>query len=82
MNGLPQGERVRAALDDLLGWPPIARSPQLAKFLGYIVSATLEGRDSQIKAYSIAVDVFGRPASFDPQRPNCAGAGAPAESPT
>jgi tetratricopeptide (TPR) repeat protein len=67
MNGLPQGEQVRAALEELLSWPPIARSPQLGKFLSYIVTTTLEGQDAQIKAYSIAVDVFGRPATFDPQ---------------
>lgn len=67
MNGLPRNDRIRAALDDLLSWPPIARSPQLAKFLSYIVTTTLEGNEAQIKAYSIAVDVFGRPAAFDPQ---------------
>ena len=67
MNGLPQGEQVRAALEEILSWPPIARSPQLGKFLSYIVTTTLEGQDAQIKAYSIAVDVFGRPATFDPQ---------------
>jgi hypothetical protein len=67
MDGSPHGGKIRAALEELLNWPPIARSPQLAKFLTYIVTATLEGQDAQIKAYSIAVDVFGRPASFDPQ---------------
>jgi tetratricopeptide (TPR) repeat protein len=66
MDGLP-ADRVQAALDELLGWPPLARSPQLAKFLSYIVSATLGGDGANIKAYSIAVDVFGRPPSFDPQ---------------
>ena len=64
--GFP-ADRVQAALDDLLGWPPIARSPQLASFLSYIVGKKLAGEDSGIKAYSIAVDVFGRPPSFDPQ---------------
>jgi len=59
--------QVRAALEELLGWPEIARSPQLAQFLRYIVEARLEGRESAVKAYSIAVDVFGRPADFDPQ---------------
>jgi TolB-like protein len=67
MDGLPNNDRIRGALEDLLGWPPIARSPQLARFLSYIVNTTLEGNEAQIKAYSIAVDVFGRPATFDPQ---------------
>ena len=43
------------------------RSPQLAGFLQYVVEKTLAGDEAAIKAYSIAVDVFGRPHSFDPQ---------------
>ena len=43
------------------------RSPQLSKFLNHIVEAKLRGDEAGIKAYSIAVDVFGRPATFDPQ---------------
>lgn len=58
---------VEAALEQLLSWPGLSRSPQLAKFLNYIVRAKLTGDEASIKAYSIAVDVFGRPPSFDPQ---------------
>ena len=58
---------VKRALDRLLAWPDIARSPQLAKFLSYIVERRLNGDAQTIKAYSIAVDVFGRPPDFDPQ---------------
>ncbi|WIJ26238.1 tetratricopeptide repeat protein [Devosia sp. RR2S18] len=58
---------VAEALERVLAQPEIARSPQLAQFLSYIVSRTLEGQSPAIKAYSIAVDVFGRPADFDPQ---------------
>ena len=60
-------ERVRAALDEVLGWQGISRSPQLAELLRYVVERTLAGDSANIKAYSIAVDVFGRPADFDPQ---------------
>ncbi len=63
----PSAEQVHRALEDLLGWQEIARSPQLARFLSYIVEKRLSGEDGAIKAYSIAVDVFGRPPSFDPQ---------------
>ncbi|MEO8684188.1 MAG: hypothetical protein ABI414_05025 [Devosia sp.] len=45
----------------------MARSPQLGRFLDYIVRRTLQGDEQAIKAYSIAVDVFGRPPDFDPQ---------------
>lgn len=58
---------VEAALEQLTSWPGLSRSPQLAKFLNYIVKAKLRGDEGAIKAYSIAVDVFGRPQSFDPQ---------------
>lgn len=37
------------------------------RFLRYVVEETLSGRGDRIKAYSIAVEVFGRDASFDPQ---------------
>ncbi|KRA50335.1 hypothetical protein [Devosia sp. Root635] len=63
----PQREAILTALERLLAWPEIARSPQLGRFLGYIVQRTLEGSEQSIKAYSIAVDVFGRTADFDPQ---------------
>ena len=60
-------EGVKRALERLLAWPDIARSPQLANFLSYIVDRRLSGDAQSIKAYSIAVDVFGRSPDFDPQ---------------
>ncbi len=60
-------QEVLAALDRLSAWPEMARSPQLTRFLDYIVRRQLDGDAQSIKAYSIAVDVFGRPADFDPQ---------------
>jgi len=63
----PSAAQVRAALEELLGWPGISRSPQLSELLRYVVERTLSGDEGAIKAYSIAVDVFGRPATFDPQ---------------
>ncbi|HEX4298380.1 MAG TPA: hypothetical protein VHZ56_10185, partial [Devosia sp.] len=63
----PSPALVRAALDELLAWQGIARSPQLSQLLRYVVEKALSGDGGSIKAYSIAVDVFGRPATFDPQ---------------
>ncbi|SMQ72042.1 Tfp pilus assembly protein PilF [Devosia lucknowensis] len=60
-------DRIDQALERLLSWPEVARSPQLARFLGYIVERRLSGDTQSIKAYSIAVDVFGRSPDFDPQ---------------
>ena len=65
--GEPSREAVETALADLLTWPGLARSPQLSRFLNHIVQAKLRGDEGSIKAYSIAVDVFGRPPTFDPQ---------------
>ena len=62
-----QGEAILAALERLLAWPEMVRSPQLGRFLDYIVRRTLAGDEQAIKAYAIAVDVFGRAADFDPQ---------------
>lgn len=64
---MPPRAEIEAALARIQEWPGLARSPQLAKFLNYIVTARLEGNEAGIKAYAIAVDVFGRPQSFDPQ---------------
>ncbi|WP_417585218.1 hypothetical protein [Pelagibacterium sp.] len=58
---------ARQALNELLAWPPMARSPRLSAFLTYVVEAALAGREGSVKAYSIAVDVFGRSETFDPQ---------------
>lgn len=63
----PETAQVRAALEELLGWQGISRSPQISELLRYVVDKTLAGEGASIKAYSIAVDVLGRPADFDPQ---------------
>lgn len=60
-------DAVLAALDRITAWSEMARSPQLTRFLDYIVRKRLDGDTQSVKAYSIAVDVFGRPANFDPQ---------------
>jgi len=36
------------------------------EFLRYVTAETLDGRGAEIKAYSIACNVYGRPPSFDP----------------
>lgn len=64
---VPSREEIEEELVRVIASPGLARSPQLAKFLRYIVEAKLAGNEAGIKAYAVAVDVFGRPASFDPQ---------------
>ena len=58
-------EKERAALQAVLQSALFVRSPTLAHLLSYLCEKTLAGEGDQIKEYSIAVDVFARPDSFD-----------------
>src|SRR5690242_3442758 len=44
-----------------------ARADRLARFLKFVVEETLAGRGERLKEYCIAIEVFGRPPSYDPQ---------------
>ncbi|WP_150496546.1 hypothetical protein [Roseibium aquae] len=55
-----------SALNRILSSPEFKPVPQLRTFLEYIVLAKLEGRENEIKGYSIAVNALGRDPSFDP----------------
>jgi tetratricopeptide (TPR) repeat protein len=58
-------ERAREELETLLSEPLFHCSERNKKFLRFISEELFAGRESALKAYSIAVDVFGRPPSFD-----------------
>jgi len=58
---------VRAALAGVLRSGPLARSPQLQRFLAFLVDETLAGRGDRLKEYVIGLEVFSRPASYDPR---------------
>ena len=55
------------ALERVTANPALAKSPQLANFLSFIVKETLAGRGDRLKAYTIATDGLGRDGNFDPQ---------------
>jgi malectin (di-glucose binding ER protein) len=61
----PAIEEARAELQQVLQAPSFARSPGLSRLLSYLCEKALAGEIDQIKEYSIALDVFGRPDSFD-----------------
>ena len=63
----PDPEAVREQLEKILGSDGFKTSEKLSRFLRYIVEETLAGRAGQLKAYTIAVEVFGRELDFDPQ---------------
>ncbi|RUU26053.1 MAG: hypothetical protein EOS21_06165 [Mesorhizobium sp.] len=60
-------EDCRAQLALILNSADFDATGRERRFLSHVVEETLEGRGDRIKAYSIAVEVFGRDMSFDPQ---------------
>lgn len=57
---------AQAEIDRLLADPRFQSPERNRSFLRFIATEFFEGRAEAIKAYAIAVDVFGRPANFDP----------------
>ena len=55
---------IREQLDRILHSGPFQQSPRRQRFLEYIVNETLAGRS--VKGYDVALEVFGRPETFDP----------------
>ncbi|MFD2258241.1 hypothetical protein [Chelativorans composti] len=53
------------ALDRILSSKHFRASERNKQFLKFVVEETVAGRASRIKAFTVAVDVFGRDASFD-----------------
>ena len=62
----PTSREINAQLELILQSREFATSERLKSFLVYVVSETLAGRGEQIKAYSVAVDVFDLGLDFDP----------------
>jgi hypothetical protein len=67
-SGSPTGDRYRAELAAVLASDVFRRSPKLSRLLAYLCDKNLQGRESEITEYSIALDVLGRDAKFDPQQ--------------
>lgn len=59
-------EEARAELVRLLSDPQFHCTDRNRRFLQFVSEELFEGRQVAIKAYTIAVDVFGRPPDFDP----------------
>ena len=63
----PKPEAIRAQLERILDSAEFKASDKQRKFLSFVVYETLKDRASQLKGYTIAVAVYGRPEGFDPQ---------------
>jgi TolB-like protein/Flp pilus assembly protein TadD len=57
---------IREQLDRILRSSPFQQSQRRQRFLEYIVNETLAGRSDGLTGYNVAVEVFGRPETFDP----------------
>jgi TolB-like protein len=60
-------DQVRGQLQRILDNPALEASERRKRFLRYIVDESLAGRGDRLKGYSIAIAVFDRDESFDPQ---------------
>jgi TolB-like protein/Tfp pilus assembly protein PilF len=66
-NGAPSAPSVAAALERLLASACLRDSHLLRRFLRYSVERTLAGEGERLKEYCLAIEVFGRDASYDPR---------------
>jgi TolB-like protein/Flp pilus assembly protein TadD len=68
INGsLPAEAEVRAALERILSSPGFADAGRLGPFLRFLVETTLSGDGTVLKESLLGVEVFGRPATYDPR---------------
>ena len=63
----PTPAAIRDQLKRILQSAEFRASDKQRRFLSFVVDETLADRGSQLKGYTIAVAVYGRPESFDPQ---------------
>lgn len=63
--GAPSSVEIRLELDRILVSAPLRDSLRLASFLRFVVEVALNGQTSHIKAYTVATEALGRPASFN-----------------
>src|SRR5580698_9241337 len=60
-------ESVRKALDRALASPEFRLSVRMSQLLRFLVEATLAHRGPELKETVVGVEVFGRPADYDPK---------------
>ncbi|MEJ2093241.1 MAG: hypothetical protein P8X65_13735 [Syntrophobacterales bacterium] len=66
LNHSPSPEAIRRQLAKILTGPQFVNSPNLQNFLRFIVEKTLAGEAAEIKGYTVATQVLGRKADFNP----------------
>lgn len=62
----PEPQEIRAELERILASAPFTGSHRSQQFLRYVVDNSLENRETALKEYSIAIEVFEREPTYDP----------------
>ena len=62
---VPTPEEMKSEMELVLTY--LQRSTSVGKFLAYICEEYFDGRADRLKEYTIAVEAFGRPESFQPK---------------
>lgn len=65
--GAVSPQAVRDELHRILRSVLFANTQRPGQFLQFVVERTLAGKQEHIKEYLIGVEVFGRPATYDPK---------------
>ena len=60
-------DTILEQLNRILSHPEFQATPQQRDILRFVVTETLEGREHQIKGYTVATQVLGRKPDFDPK---------------
>jgi hypothetical protein len=61
-------EQERSELDALLASEALSKAPRQARLLAYLCEEYFNGRADQLKEYTLATEVLGRPPDFDQAR--------------
>lgn len=59
-------QAIQEQLSRILASPQFALSDRRQRFLRYLLEETLAGHGPQLKGYTVGLEVFGKPPSFDP----------------
>lgn len=60
-------QEVRDEVERILGSRTLHAKETLRSLLSYLVDKTLEGSAERLKEYTIGIEAFGKPATYDPQ---------------
>lgn len=63
----PGEQEVREQLARILVSPTFARSPRLSRFLRFVTESVVEGRQHELKEYTVGLEVFDKDPAYDPQ---------------